>query len=83
MKNEINTKEDRNRDLYKLRSMIEFEYNKNNLSPNFPYNEIYGRLTKLFKVKDVAKYGMAIQSIAGGRLRNVVIEKHTVGRDLL
>lgn len=62
--------------------MIDFDYNKAPLQ-NFPHNEIYGRLTRLFKVKDVDKYGMAIQTIAGGRLRNVVVEKHTVSRDLL
>jgi hypothetical protein len=39
--------------------MIDFDYNKAPLQ-NFPHNEIYGRLTRLFKVKDVDKYGMAI-----------------------
>lgn len=50
---------------------------------NFPHNQIYGRIIRLFSVVGVSKYGVAIQTIAGGRLRHVVVQQHTVSRDLL
>lgn len=66
--------------------MLEFQYQ---FPPNYPglndfqTNLIYGRILRLFKVKDCEKYGLAIQTILGGRMRNVVIENHIIGRDLL
>lgn len=44
---------------------------------------VYGRLAKLFRVKDVQKYGLAIQTIAGARLRHVVVASATVAREIL
>ena len=57
--------------------------------PNYPnareFNpqSIHGRLSRLFTVKDMAKDAIAIQSIIGIRIRNVVVSNHAVSRDLL
>ena len=51
--------------------MVEFDYNIQR--NDFPHNQIYGRVSKLFSVKDVDKYGLAVQTIIGGRLRFVVV----------
>jgi structural maintenance of chromosome 2 len=65
---------------------VQFDYQIPPQAPNaqdFPHNQIYGRMSRLFTVVDVAKYGVAIQTIAGARLRHVVVQQHTVSRDLL
>lgn len=61
--------------------MIEFNYNIN--LRDFPHSHIYGRIMKLFKVKDMERNRLALETIAGARLRNVVVQTHTISRDLL
>jgi len=72
--------------LQEIRGMVEFFYQ---FPPSYPsreefrHNLVYGRLCKLFTVKNIDKFGVAAQSVAGGRLRNVVVETHLISRDLL
>jgi chromosome segregation ATPase len=40
-------------------------------------------VARLFKVKDLKNYELAISTIIGAKLRNVVVANHTVSRDLL
>jgi structural maintenance of chromosome 2 len=67
--------------LQKLKYLIDFDYRIN--VPNFPHNQIFGRILKLFKLKDMNKYRGAIEVIAGAKLRNVVVQNHNISRDLL
>lgn len=40
-------------------------------------------MARLFRVKDLKNYELAISTIIGAKLRNVVVANHTVSRDLL
>jgi len=72
---------------------IDFQYQSPHSNQKFPHHLIHGRISKLFKVKEVPLHWKmllqdiecvtAIQAIAGGRLRSVVVENYVIARDLL
>ena len=66
-----------------MKSFIEFDYKLPPNQKDFPHDQIYGRIATLFTVSDAAKYSIALQKIAGKRLRSVVIGNHTIGTTLL
>ena len=51
--------------------------------PNFNRQLVYGRISTLFRVKDVNRFGIALSEIAGGKLYQVVVEKAQVAIEIL
>lgn len=50
---------------------------------NFNRNLVRGKLVNLFTVKDLDKYGVALESVVGGRLWNVIVDNERVSKDLI
>lgn len=54
----------------RLVSFVQFNYNT---PPNFDTSQVFGRIGKLFKVRDIEKHGRAIQTILGANLLSCVV----------
>lgn len=51
-------------------NMVNFDYRVPN---GFDRRMVRGKLGSLFKVRDLKRYGVAVESVVGGRLFNVVV----------
>ena len=69
--------------LERLKPYIRFDYEMPAQVRDFPHHQIHGRLSKLFRVRNLGKYEVAIQQIIGQRMRNVIVESNHVATQLL
>ena len=51
--------------------------------PSFQRGNVFGKLSTLFKIKDAKKFCVALQEVAGGKIRNVVVANDKVAGDIL
>lgn len=52
-------------------NMVNFNYRVP--SANFDKKQVRGKLGSLFKVKDIKKFGVALESVVGGKMWSVVV----------
>ena len=50
---------------------------------NFNQRDVLGKFMKLFKIKDLQRYHMAIEAAAAGKLFNVVVKNERVSKELI
>lgn len=64
-------------DLERLSPWIKFDYNlPPEVHARFPHDRVFGRVSKLMRVRNVQKYEVALQTILGGRLRSVIVDSN-------
>lgn len=66
--------------LVQVRNSIEFRYNP---PQHFNQQLVYGKVMRLFKIKDVQRHFMAVEAVAGGKLFNVVVKDEKVSKELI
>ena len=64
-----------------LAPFVRFEYQSP--YPTFNRDEVFGRLATLFSVQEPKKHCPALQEVAGGKIRNVVVATDRVAGELL
>ena len=75
---------------------IENELNSQQMAPvknqtHFRYNpphgfngqNVLGKVMTLFKIKDLTRFGLAVEAVAGGQLYNVVVKTANTARELI
>lgn len=80
LKSNLNSCEDKCQEFYQRYPYTNFEYKIN--QPNFDNSKVKGLVCNLFSVKD-SRFSTALETTAGGKLFNVVVDSDTTGKILL
>jgi chromosome segregation ATPase len=67
---------DQNRNQNRFHNYLHYDAGHNN-----PL--VYGRVCSLFKIKDLERHAIALQTVLGGAIRNVVVENKDVASRLI